>query len=530
MGAQKDAKIRVGVEGVDEVARSADKALGPWEAATKRGGEAAGNWGSSIRNAVQSGVRDIVNLATFAQGVNFLQAIESSRTFTRTAGEMAAVTGQKADEVKQKINAISQSKLVPEQQVAAFIQSFGKLTYDARGAQDAVGAMYDEMRTTGESEGEVASLGHAMFQLDGSTGDASRKFGDFRGIAEAFHVPGGVIAMHEQFEALSGLLPYIKANVKDIAALSAGAPAGFKPEAAKQGLASVMSMIVRGGHETDRFYHSYGGLKKGESAFDENGQFKLNPIDAIEMERNARKKKFGANARRQAIDEMGPSNAAFLFDFDVDRARKAAGTDSSKRAEGVGQAYLDSKAGKDAAADLAAAKKKQELGDNLSDPARDLQNFGTEHPWLSFFGGKGLETAATGITAAVATGGGPAILAAAVASAPVVLPALAGSAAMVGTHAIDEATGFSDWASGQNDVHDDAERAFMADMQSNPAMSKVSGVDSLGDHIQDGIGDWISSKLTAALATAFSGMQLTVVNSTGGPVDVINQSGGGVTN
>src|SRR5437867_1604971 len=100
MSLQKDARVTVGVEGADEVARAADRALTPWQGAAQRVGGAFRAVGGAVAESVQGIVSDLGHVVTAAGAISFAGAIQQVHAFEETVARIGVGAGRSIESVQ----------------------------------------------------------------------------------------------------------------------------------------------------------------------------------------------------------------------------------------------------------------------------------------------------------------------------------------------------------------------------------------------------------------------------------------------
>src|SRR5215831_15060785 len=112
--ADKEAKVKVGVEGAEEVGRAAEKAVGPWEEAGKRAKSGWKEFGKDVGEGLKQVGSDLIRVATAARAISFAQAVQSSMQYRQETTRTAIATGQSLKAVRSELESISKATLQTE--------------------------------------------------------------------------------------------------------------------------------------------------------------------------------------------------------------------------------------------------------------------------------------------------------------------------------------------------------------------------------------------------------------------------------
>lgn len=422
MAGKDELKIRAGIEGVDEVGRAADKALSPWE--TK--GRAAGK---VLKDAFSSAASDMTRILTVSNAISFGKALDDARRYREEIGRLSVPAGP-IGRLRGDIEWISKKTLLPEGEIIKAERGLGRITYNFRGAKDALIALNAEALDTGETLGDKLPLGATLMGALSTKGeDVGHELGRIRALAEDLGTEGGTQAVHDRLVAIKDVLGQISTKTDEdkakIEALAAGLGKGFGAEGGKRVAAGLISHVTGNARGYERFLN----MRPGES-LDEHGRV-ADPLAMLEKAQQKLLRLAGGDkgrARFIAGQTLGHETAAGLFsaDFAAIRAAAASGR-RSHVAEKQADDFSASEAGQAEARRLEQERKAREAAEKLLPVADAAQGFFAEHPLLGpLVAHAGLKVAGhyagSLFGGGAASGGGGAL-----AGAPTALPGAAGA-------------------------------------------------------------------------------------------------------
>ncbi len=276
--ADKDAKISIGIEGADEVARAADRALRPWTSAGNAAKTAVEGVGKAFADTVRQTASDVARGVTAFAAFDLGSRIPSVIQYREEVARLSVVAGQSAESMRDKFAAQEKQTLQSRQANEEFAKSFGRLTYNYKDATEAAAALGNEAIASNRSLSEMAGVGKVIYDATQKISAAPEVLGRIRAQADALKTVGGVDALRDQFEGLGGVIARMSTQTPEqLGRFSASVAAigkGLRPEQAKEAQQSIMGKVFGDTRATDRFLRSAGELKKGESILDEYGQVK----------------------------------------------------------------------------------------------------------------------------------------------------------------------------------------------------------------------------------------------------------------
>jgi hypothetical protein len=404
MSLQRDGSVTIGVEGAEDVAAAAAKALRPWEDYSRKAQSAVVTMGKAVGDTFKQSAQDIARGVTGLAAFDFGQQIQSAIKFREESARMAAVSGRGADELRAKFAAQEKAIYSSRQENEAFAKSFGRLTGNYKDAAKAADSLGVEALYANRSLAEMGGIGKVLYTATGSIDGMADALGSIH--AQAGTASGGLNRLRDNVEHLGAAFSMLSRNgnnVKDLIAFAGGFGKGLSPEAQQRVQQRMVGFITADPRRTERMLRSQGELGKGESILDENGQVK-DLIGTIAKWQRAEVKKRGVNARRIIMQEnnLGPEAGAALMNFDEGAARRAAAMSG-----GTGGNPLTGTAeGKFIADQLALRGKQQEIADKAIPAAGGFMAWASENPALAAgvaLLGPGL--AAKGTGAALGAGG-----------------------------------------------------------------------------------------------------------------------------
>lgn len=385
-GSNSDARVTVGVDGADEVARAADRALRPWTNAAQTAKTAVQGVGAAFADTVRQTASDVARGVTAFAAFDLSSRIPAVIQYREEVARLAVVGGQSSDALRDKFAKQEAQTLQSRQANEDFAKSFGRVTYNYREAADAASHLSAEALASNRSLGEIAPVGKLIYDATQKMESMPDVLGRIRAQAERVGTIGGPDALRDQFEQLGGVIARMATQSPEQLGRFAGAVAaigkGLRPEQAKEAQQSIMSKVFGDTRATERFLRSQGELKKGESIVDEHGQIKDAGATLAAYQRAWRK---GAGSDREAdrlarmyFGDMG--GAAF-------RSAKLGGdAGTSTGAQDAAAQLLASPEGKRKAAQLAARGAQDSLVEPVLPAVDATLGFTKDHPMLAAAG------------------------------------------------------------------------------------------------------------------------------------------------
>lgn len=380
MGVEKDAKIQLGIEGLDDLVRAAKRSEDAW---TRAGGKIAGaiqGLGKEAESTFKGMVDNVLKAATAAAAFDLAHEIQGVRKFREETSRMAIASGQDVKVLGEQFKVIGQRILQTPDAVAAFAKSLGRSTYDIRGATKATTGLGLEALNTGKSLEEMSGLGKVLHDSLGVTGDTEEAMKRLRGQVDALGTRGGVAALHDTISSLGPVLDQVAGKAggarDKITAFLAGVK-GPSVDYNKRVAGSILGDITR----DPRAYERAAGIKRG-SLTDEFGHVK-DPVAAAEIAKKAIMKLAGGDkalAAQMAGNRFGVEAGAALMNgvIDFDAIKKA-----EKATKAIPRSFLQTDAGRQLGAKLEndAAKRA------IAEKAVPVVDWAERHPMLAAAGG-----------------------------------------------------------------------------------------------------------------------------------------------
>jgi len=544
-----DAKIKVGVEGADEVERAANRVSKAW-------GDAAGKLKSAFADAAKATISDLGGVVTSAGKVNFSSLHEQVKAFEASTARLAVASKGNLEGVRAEFEHIGKSIGKRPQEVAAWSASVGRLTYDFRGATDSIKGFSAIAAATGRSVEDFQGLAVTLGSVGKVSGDASDALNTIWAQAEKVGTVGGPAALLDQIDGLGdGLGQFAIKGEKDllkITGLVATLGKGLDPGAARRVAGGALGALTSDPERWRRFL--------GRDVLDDKGHI-ADPTQALKDITEKVKKRYGKNAARVMRRTFGSETGMAMMNANFDEAAKLAGVAPSAAPAGAQQALLATDAGKrDVAEAQLAESARNLLGSStaLGSAADALQRFSAANPvtgnavatagsalpgTLTSVGGS---IVGAGGAALAATKGGGALVGAGKALAGIAgkaLPVLGAAAAGYGVGTLaDRAFGISDWISGtgessrvgQDSATEAGQDAALAQKVAmlrekraarlaNPAVAAPADDKAraaLAVAAQSGTGANVSAAVKQ-FAAELKNQPITIINATGGPVEAV---------
>jgi len=566
MSLQKDAKITVGVDGADEVASAANRALRPWENASKQVGSAMASMGKGITDTFKQVTSDVARGITAFAAFDFAQQIRSSMEFKESVARMSVVAGQSSEQLTGKFKAQEQAILSGRKENEAFAATMGRLTYDYRNAAQAADSLGIEALAANRSLAEMSGIGKVVHESLGSFDGLPDALGKIRTQAQALGTLGGPDALRDQVEALSGAISHLSIKGSEdfskVTALAGALGKGLRPEQASRVQQAVFGAITSDPRRFERFL--------GHKITDAQGHVE-DPLAVAEEIQSKAKQRYGRNAGRIMGLNFGAEAGAAWMNADFAAARAAADRAPSKGAQRAVDKFKQTTEGQTVADQIAMRGGQMDIGESMDPLARKFISFAGQHPLAAaatallgpglaakgagFLFGKGLgavfgsgtagsggagaAAGAAGLTGAgvLGFGAGLGIVGASALATGKVLTEVGEDRDKMGGRYLSENSGVPGLAQSQvAQIARSASRAkneqgFLAGLP-GPLLEAINKSPDLQQVAAGAYGGQIDeSKLTAAMKEAVraaikeGGFKITIVNGTDGPLEALDEQG-----
>lgn len=311
MGMQKDARVTVGVDGAQEVGRAAGQALAPWERVSKTVGGAFGKVRGAVGEAVQGIVSDLGHVVTVAGAISFSGSVERVRAFEDSTARMGVASKRSIESVRAGFEQLAADTATKPEEVAAWTSQVGRLTYSYEGASQALRGMQEEALASGRSLQELGPLAATLHNVGKVSGDVGHALGVINAQAEALHTVGGPSALKDQIVGLAEVSSHFAIqSEKDFAkvtALAAGLGSGLSPAAAGRVQQQALSSLTSDPLGWERYL--------GHRITDEHGQV-TDPTKALREIVEKTKRHYGKDARRVLQLNFGAETGAAMYGAD----------------------------------------------------------------------------------------------------------------------------------------------------------------------------------------------------------------------
>lgn len=211
----KDATLTVGVEGVEDVARAADKALDPWKKASEKASKDWGKFGADVGRSLGGVIQDIARAATVLGTLDVGKAAEKFRGFQEQTARFGATTGQSVASLQERFIALAKAQ--PEfkvDQYTATSSALQRMTGDGRGAVEIMARLAKQAVDTNDTLDNMGGLAKSLrdsfnvgLEQTPDMIDAINTAGERSGQA------GGAGALQRQMKALAPTIS--KLNISD---------------------------------------------------------------------------------------------------------------------------------------------------------------------------------------------------------------------------------------------------------------------------------------------------------------------------
>jgi hypothetical protein len=385
-GIVKDAEVRVGITGTEDIAGAAERALGPWERAGKRVQSALGSLGTAVGGALAGIAQDIARVGTALGAIDLAGSTAKFLSYREQLARTSVVAGASIDALRQRFKQLGDKTTLPDEALARFSGSLRQATYDTGDSSASVKALADEALATGRSLEQLGPLGETLHTALG-TGltDLPDALARIRTAAEELGTSGGPAALQDQIAHLGGVFSQVSikgkadsdALIATVGELGRGLPARQQAEVQQRVLSRLLAnpegLRHQLGIDVDKFYDAQG---------------KVNDLPGlIEKVRENAIKRWGSRAREimSQPQNLGSVGTAALWAFDVEAARRAARAPLSTGAAETGAAFRTSEVGEDIARrNKLAQEKRDQAGGLLAKIQSGLSSVLPENPLVQF--------------------------------------------------------------------------------------------------------------------------------------------------
>lgn len=409
--AEKEAKVKIGVEGADDVGRAAKEALDPWENKARTLQERFANTGKSIASTLEDAFasvgRSFASVITASNRLDLATAVAGAERFDRTITRMATGAGRSLDAMTDRMQAIGDRTGLSDNAAAQWARSIAAVTYDLDGATKSAGALGDEALATGREFDEMNGLYVALQKAVPPGRDVGDVLKTIRAQAETLGTIGGPRAFEDQIRSLDGALSHLssKADVGKFTALMGTLGKGLRPEQAQRVQQRVSGALESQAVDISRTV--------GYDILDEQGHVK-DPTKVL-GDLQKRMKKTGLSKQQQLYAWqrwLGPEAGTIMAHADLSQVPKVQAEAQAQRAKDDAEAhsraaaYRRSPAGQREARAREAEREQQAMGAGLLGLRDKYDEQFRGHPILRSVADWGIDTAMSNKTAAAAVGAG----------------------------------------------------------------------------------------------------------------------------
>lgn len=211
----KDATLTVGVDGVEEVADAASKALDPWKKIREREQKEWGKFGQEFGRSVGSMVQTIAQTATVLGTLDIGKQAQNFRGFQENLARFGAASGQSVGQLQSQFEALEAAQ--PEfkvEQYQATAAALARMTGDGRGAVSIMQALAKQAVDTNQSLDEMASTAASLRNaFNVGLSETPGLMSAINSAGERSGQAGGGAALQRQIKALSPTIS--KLNITD---------------------------------------------------------------------------------------------------------------------------------------------------------------------------------------------------------------------------------------------------------------------------------------------------------------------------
>lgn len=319
-----EAKITLGVDGVDTARRAAQDVETSWNRAGRSISSAWAGVGRALSGAVATAAQDIGRVALAADALNFSSAIRQAIDLQSSIERMALASGRNVGDVKRRFSEIGDKIGEQPSKVADWQRSLNRSLYDFDKTTKAVDLLGRTGFEVGRSLEELSGFGNVLGRSSKNADDLARSLGVVRAQAATLGKDKGA-ALFDSAGTIAGAAvgKFAPGAIKSKGGLVGEATAiqtalmeqGLPAEQAAEAAQTLITDVARSPREFERLF----GMRRG-SLTDKFGRLTKSPLDLLKMQQQAIGKMSRGNAdygRFIASNVLGPlaGGAATGLDF-----------------------------------------------------------------------------------------------------------------------------------------------------------------------------------------------------------------------
>ena len=248
--ADQEAAVTLGSKGADKIIADARRVQDAWQRAGEGVASSVKRAGSEIGSQFTQIGTDALRTVTVMRTLDMKSAVDGARDYREEVTRFSTQAQLSFGTAKTGIENLSKATLESESKVLAWSKAVGRLTYDYTGAAMSAKALHDESVATGKSFDEMGHFGAMLHNSLGVKGEeVAGVLGLIRSQADALGTVGGVAALQDQIQALSGSLGDMNAGIGEsrnrMLALIGVLGQGYRPDQAKGIQSSVMGFVTQ---------------------------------------------------------------------------------------------------------------------------------------------------------------------------------------------------------------------------------------------------------------------------------------------
>lgn len=372
---KRDAEITVGAD-ASAVERAAASAKAAWR-----------DVGQSLTSALGSAAQGIAtNLAEVAaaQGkVNFSSQHQQVRELESATARLATATGRDLESVRSAAEATGKAIGKRPGEVTAWTSSVGQLAYSYKGVEESLRGVSALAAETGRTADDYRGLAVTLSTVGHAAGSTTHAIGVMHAQADEMGTVGGISAFADQVEALGDTVSrFAGSSEKDflkVTGLAAELGKGLSPAAAGRVQQGAFGALAADPLRWERYL--------GRSITDEHGRVE-DPAKVMQELTEKTKRRYGKDARRVMMLNFGAETGAAMFNADFEHAAQSAGLAPSAKPGAAQQKLIATDAGQRGVAEAElAASSRSLLGSStaLGRAADGLQKFSANNPLTGTF-------------------------------------------------------------------------------------------------------------------------------------------------
>lgn len=266
MAVDKKAGVEIIVAGAAEAAAAIRRVATSWANDARSAEADFKKLGSAVTDAFAAVGREAKAVATFGTQISFSGAVGQVQSLEAATSKLAIASGRNFGDMRREIGALSEKIGASPDQIANYIATVGKQTYDFESPKKNLEAFNKFARETGRDLGETSGLAVAFKKM--GVDDAERTLRQIRGTAESLKTTGGPAALADQVAALGGQFGKASNDAKQLIQITASLGKGLPAAQAQEVQQAVIGGLEGNAAAYQAHFRRTGLLKEGEHIID----------------------------------------------------------------------------------------------------------------------------------------------------------------------------------------------------------------------------------------------------------------------